>query len=116
MHRLAGAVNLATISILLTSLAGPGQAAVPSMQIKASDLQIEGDLGSFKAQWSVQQPEPDLMLATLTLESPTAATPPAINIKWSAPAINVTSIWVSDYNKQKIGHEFVKIQSRAVQR
>ncbi len=86
------------------------------LQIAQKDLRIDGDLGSFKATWDVKRPEPNLMLATLTIESPQAATPPAFDVKWDIPAVDVAGAWVADYSKAKLDHERTKIQSRAVQR
>lgn len=86
------------------------------LKITPEDLRIEGDLGSFKATWDVKHPKPNLMLATLTIESPEASTPPALDVKWKVPAIDIAGAWVSDYGKAKLDHERTRIESRAVQR
>jgi len=93
-----------------------GAAEAAPLKIAPEDLRIEGDLGSFKATWDVQRPEANLMLATLTIESPQAATPPAFDVKWEIPSVDIAGAWVSDYGKAKLDHERTKIQSRAVQR
>jgi len=93
-----------------------GATEVPSLRIKGSDLKIEGELGSFKPSWEVKQIEENLMLATLTIESPQAAVPPAFDIKWNIPAVDIAGAWVSDYAKAKLDHERTRISSRAVQR
>lgn len=107
------------IFALVTLLSTAHQAgAVQSLplRIDPGELRIEGDLGSFKATWDMQHPEANLMLATLTLASPKAAAPPAFDIKWDIPSVDVAGVWVSDYRKAKLDHGWTKIQSRAVQR
>ena len=56
------------------------------------------------------------MLATLTIASPDASTPPAFDIKWDIPTVDIDCVWVSDYRKAKLNYGRTKIDSRAVQR
>ncbi len=91
-------------------------AEAPPLQIAETDLSIDGDLGTFKASWDIKHPEANVMLATLTIESPEAATPPSFDIKWEVPSVDIAGAWVSDYAKQKLDHERTRVESRAVQR
>jgi sialate O-acetylesterase len=88
----------------------------PSLAISKQALAIEGDLGQFKASWSVKRPERNLMLATLTLTAPQATTPPPLTVTWHFPAIGIAGVWVSDFNKPNFGHRGVTVESRAVMR
>ena len=90
-------------------------AATPPLVIAGSDLAITGDLGPFTAAWQVQYPETSLMLATLTLSAPQAATPPPLTVTWKFPAIDLAGIWVSDNTKANNDNGVV-IESRAVLR
>jgi len=110
--------QLGTLCCSVVFLCGneAGAAEAAPLKITPEDLSIEGDLGSFKATWDVQHPEENVMLATLTIESPQAATPPAFEVKWKVPSVDVAGAWVSDYGKAKLDHERTKIQSRAVKR
>ncbi len=112
------AARLAVLCCGMAYLHGDGvrAAEAPPLRIAAKDLRIEGDLGPFKATWDVQHPEPNLMFATLTIESPQAATPPPFDVKWEVPAVDIAGTWVSDYSKAKLDHERTRVESRAVQR
>ena len=59
-------------------------------------MAIEGDAGSFKTSWNFKRPEPDLLLATLTICAPQPAKPPALEVRWDFPALNLAGAWVSD--------------------
>jgi len=112
----ANQLTLLCCSVIILDGNEAGATEAPPLKIAAKDLRIEGALGSFKATWDVKHPEKNLMLATLTIESPQAATPPALDIKWEIPAVDIAGTWVSDYSKAKLDHERTKVQSRAVQR
>jgi len=73
-------------------------------------------MGAFKASWEFARPEPDLLLATLTLDAPQATKPPALKVRWNFPAVNLAGIWVSDNTKANNDHQGLKIESRAVLR
>ena len=90
-------------------------AATPLI-IAENDLTLDGELGSFSASWAIQRPEPNLMLATLTLTAPQPATPPALSVKWQFPARDLAGIWVSDNAKANFDHQGVSVESRAVLR
>jgi hypothetical protein len=63
-------------------------AAPKPLLIEPSDLKLEGDLGPFKASWSTQRPEANLLLATLTLTAQQPAPPPPLSVKWSFPSVD----------------------------
>lgn len=90
------------------------EAAEP-ITVAGEGLQIEGDLGKFKASWSYQTPEPNLMLATLTLKAAKADTPPALTVKWSVPSIDMVGVWTPDPHKPKNSHMGMKVVSRGAQ-
>lgn len=113
-------MHFATVTILLAGLtlaAFPrlaNAAPSPSLAIAAGDLVIDGDLGPFQPSWSVQNPEPELMLATLTLTAPEISTPPAFSVKWKFPAVDLAGVWTLDIGKSNFDHQTFKVQSRAV--
>jgi len=86
------------------------------LTVEPKNLSIEGDLGAFKSSWAITAPQPGVMLATLTVESPKATAPPAFDIKWDIPTVDIDCVWVSDYRKAKLNYGWTKIDSRAVQR
>ena len=86
------------------------------VEITEKDLSIEGDTGPFETSWKFARPEPDLLLATLTLTAPREEKPPAIEVRWNFPAVGLAGIWASDYSKQHFDHQGLKIESRAVLR
>lgn len=84
--------------------------------ITEKDLTIDGALGSFSASWTVQSPEPNLILATLTLTAPQPATVPPFSVKWNVPAVDLAGIWVSDNTKPNNDHQGMAVEARAVLR
>jgi len=88
---------------------------VPSLAITEKALSIEGNLGTFSASWSVNRPEANLMLATLSLTANQATTPPPFTVTWDIPAVDVAGSWVSDNTKPNNDHS-VAVESRAVMR
>ncbi|BDS06733.1 hypothetical protein NT6N_17730 [Oceaniferula spumae] len=89
--------------------------AAPVVVIPRDGLQLEGDLGSFKASWNYENPEPNLLLATLTLESPEAEIPPAITVKWDVPAVDLVGVWTPNPQSPKNNHMGMKVVSRGAQ-
>jgi alpha-galactosidase len=90
--------------------------AAPPLAIAESDLALVGDAGPFRSSWEVQRPEANLLLATLVLTSPQAATPPPLEVKWKFPAVDLAGVWVSDNSKPNNDHQGVGVESRAVLR
>jgi alpha-galactosidase len=84
--------------------------------IAEKDLTLEGELGAFTASWSSQQPEPGLLLATLTLTAPQPTQPPALSVKWNFPSVDLAGMWVSDNTKPNNDHQGMGVESRAVLR
>lgn len=103
-----------------TLICGLGAATVtaepPRIVIAESDLVIKGDTGPFKTSWEIERPEADLMLATLTLTALREEAPPAIEVGWKFPAVDLAGIWVSDNTKANFDHQGVRVDSRAVLR
>lgn len=94
----------------------PVFAKSPAIGVDEKKLAIEGDAGSFKTSWSFTRPEPDLLLATLTLAAPQAARPPALKVRWDFPAVDLAGVWMSDNTKPNNDHQGARIDSRAVLR
>jgi alpha-galactosidase len=90
--------------------------AAPPLVIAESDLAIAGDPGPFRASWEVQRPEANLMLATLVLTAPQAASPPPLEVTWKFAAVDLAGVWVSDNTKANFDHQGVGVESRAVLR
>lgn len=99
---------------LLVSILSVEAASLP-IDFDTKQIEIEGDLGSFKTTWSYTQPTEHVQLATLVLESPEAATLPPLKLKWRFPAIDIAGHWVSDNLARKHDHFRVRVKSRAVQ-
>ena len=93
--------------------------ASPPIDFNTKQIELEGELGSFKPTWSctnASKASSLLQHVTLTLESPEAATLPPLKLKWRLPAINIAGHWVSDNLARKHDHFRARIRSRAVQR
>lgn len=103
-------------SLVLIACCGNMITAAPiPHDIVESDLTITGELGSFKSSWEIQRKEVGLVFATLKLASPTAARPPAIEVKWHFSAVDIAGTWVSDYDKANLDHG-TNVESRAMMR
>lgn len=102
----------------LVALAEWTQASAQShvIRIDEKQLAIEGNVRNFKTSWDFARPEPDLLLATLTISAPQPATPPALKVRWDFPAVNLAGVWVSDNTKPNNDHQGIRIDSRAVLR
>ncbi len=110
-------LTVLTVGIVFIELGWSRAAAeAPPIEIAEKGLTIEGNMGSFKASWKFEHPEPALMLATLTLTAPQAEKPPAIEVRWNFPSVDLAGIWVSDNTKPNFDHQGVRIDSRAVLR
>lgn len=104
-------LSLFPSSILLLLLTLLGEAA--PLPIHARALTVEGDLGDFEASWRVNEIEPHLTEATLTLTAPAPATLSPLKVTWQVPAIDISGLWISDYRKAKHDHLSVSVSSRA---
>jgi len=109
MAKISTALSMLVLSPWISTAAVP-----PSLAIAGSDLVIEGDLGHFKPSWQFHDPEPQLMLATLTVISPPAASVPAFQAKWKIPAVDLAGVWTSDIGQSNFDHQGFKVESRAV--
>lgn len=89
--------------------------ASPPIDFDTKQIELEGELGSFKPTWSYTKSSSHLQHVTLTLESPEAATLPPLKLKWRLPAIDIAGHWVSDNLARKHDHFRARIKSRAVQ-
>jgi alpha-galactosidase len=106
------------VGLALVVLAGwtDVSAQLTAIRIDEKKLVIEGDTGGFETSWDFSRPEPDLLLATLTLAAPQPAKPPALKVLWDFPAVNLAGTWVSDNTKANNDHQRMRIDSRAVLR
>ncbi|MGE9270226.1 MAG: glycoside hydrolase family 36 protein, partial [Verrucomicrobiales bacterium] len=104
-----------SLSLTLLLAGAVAATAAPAMPDLTDQLQLEGDLGSFKSSWTYTTKEPGVVHATLTLSSEKAATPPNLQIKWDIPAIDISGAWFPDPHKPKLNHLGVKVVSRGVQ-
>ncbi len=108
---------IAGLTMLATSFSVQGAAGQsPAIRIDESRLVIEGDIGSFKTAWNFERPDPNVLLATLTIAAPQPAKPPALKVRWDFPAVNLAGAWVSDNTKSNNDHQAMRIDSRAVLR
>jgi alpha-galactosidase len=109
---------LKMVALTSCALVGWSQAVAqsPALSIDEKAIVIEGELGTFTTSWDFARPEPDLLLATLTLASPEPERPPALKVRWDFPAVDLAGVWVSDNTKPLHDHQGLRIDSRAVLR
>jgi len=112
----AGALFIGSVFLLAPSLRAEQAKSPRVIAIDPRNITIDGDLGAFKATWSSQTPEPNLLLATLTLTAPQPAQPPALSVKWNFPSVDLAGMWVSDNTKPNNDHQGMGVESRAVMR
>jgi len=112
----AGVLFIGSVFLLAPSLCADQAPSPRVIVIDPRNITIDGDLGAFKATWSSQTPEPNLLLATLTLTAPQPAQPPAISVKWNFPSVDLAGMWVSDNTKPNNDHQGMGVESRAVMR
>ena len=70
-----------------------GTTAIPAVTIAPQDLEIDGDLQSFKAGCESKTIGENIQIITLILESDKPATPPEFAVKWQTPSVDVYGFW-----------------------
>ena len=91
--RLIGAV--AALSAAMPGPERAGAQEVTTFELAGYEVVVEGDTDSFQLTADTRVIEPGLEIATLTLESDDAATPPPLVLRWSLPAHDVQGIWTT---------------------
>lgn len=66
-----------------------------SISVGPYSIELHGNLGSFVPALSAKQLEPGLFHVDVEIESPSASRPPAFELKWSAPIVDVQTLWHS---------------------
>jgi hypothetical protein len=66
-----------------------------TFEVAGYEVVVESDPGLFELTADTRVIEPGLEIATLTLESAAAATPPPLVLRWSLPAHDVQGIWTT---------------------
>ncbi len=77
------------------------------------EIEIDGDLQSFTATWEKDEVEENLQILTLTLESPRPAVPPLFSVKWSFPSVDISGIWNTNLNVDKVNYWGNRVTSKA---
>ena len=86
---------------------------VPLIVFDAKDLEIDGDLEPFTAEWDTRQAEEHVAIVTLTLRSETPAEPPEFTVKWKHPSVDIHGTWTPRISLDK-GSLYNSVTSRAV--
>lgn len=94
----------------------PAVQASPAIDFDPGQIEIEGDLGTFKHRLTAEKVGDHLQHVTLVLESSKPAVLPTFQLKWRLPAIDIAGHWVSDNLARKHDHYRARVKSRAVQR
>ncbi len=98
------------LAILLAGMLGAG--ALEAVALEPLDIEIEGELGTFEAEWKL---EGDGALRTLriALVAPEAAPPPRIQVTWRVPSIDVAGYWHPAIAIDKANYYRNRVESRA---
>jgi len=114
-HRTIGIAGLAKgFALAVACPATPG--AAPPPDIARGGHAPVGDPRPSPRAVGVRGPPANLLLATLVLTAPQAASPPPLEVTWQFPAIDLAGVWVSDFTKPNFDHQGVGIESRGVLR
>ena len=90
-----------------------GTTAIPAVTIAPQDLEIDGDLQSFKAGWESKTIGENIQIITLILESDKPATPPEFAVKWQTPSVDVYGFWSPNISLNKSSSWNSRTTSRA---
>jgi len=77
------------------------------------EIEIDGDLKSFKPSWRTEEISEGLQIITLTLKSEKEATPPRFFLRWSLPSVDIYGFWNTDIDVNKVNYYRNRITSRA---
>jgi alpha-galactosidase len=91
--KLIGALAIVTATFLV-----PGQVRAQELmtfEVAGYEVVVEGDPGPFELTADTRVIEPGLEIATLTLASAAAETPPPLVLRWSLPAHDIQGIWTT---------------------
>ena len=89
---------IGALAIVTAILLAPGQVRAQELmtfEVAGYEVVVESDPGPFELTTDTRVIEPGLEIATLTLESAAAATPPPLVLRWSLPAHDVQGIWTT---------------------
>jgi alpha-galactosidase len=108
-------LKVSLFALILFSFATGLLTALPEpVKFSQRDIAIDGDLKSFKATWKSQKLEEGVILVTLTLDSPTPATPPQFTLRWTTPSVDIHGYWTPVISLDKATYYRARVQSRAV--
>lgn len=83
------------------------------MRIAQDDLVLDGDLGTFAPSWSLQEPEPGVVLARLTLTARRPAILPELTARFSTPSVGVAGNWSPRTQVDRVSRWGNRVTSRA---
>jgi len=79
----------------------------------ADEIEIEGDLGSFSANWEKEEREDEVQILTLTLKSSQPSIPPRLSLRWNFPSVDVYGFWNSKVDVDKVTYYNNSVTSKA---
>ncbi len=63
------------------------------IEFDAESIEVEGELGGFVPSLVSERPADGVEIVTFRLESPVAAVPPKITLKWRTPSADIAGYW-----------------------
>lgn len=84
-----------------------------AITLRADDLQLDGELDAFSPSWRLEQIEPGLVLAHLSLSSEQAASIPEFDIRFSTPSVEITGHWTPRIEIDRVTRWGANVTSRA---
>jgi len=112
-------ILLILISFLISGCCEKKQSYVVSktktepIPFDVNNMEIDGDLGSFTADFSSSEIESGLQIITLTIKSDKPDSPPKFNIRWNFPSVDIYQFWNSNIRTDKVTYYGNDVRSRA---
>lgn len=86
--------------------------SIEVLEFDPGSIEIDGDLGSFAPSLVTESLTDGVQIVTLRIESPVAATPPEITLKWKIPSSDIAGFWTPRTSLDKATYR-VDFTSRA---
>ena len=91
-----------------------GWETIPDViSLTSEELEIEGDLKDFHADFETEDKADGIRIITLKLRSERPVVPPRFSIKWNFPSVNVYAFWNPNISVDKANYYRNRLSSRA---
>ncbi len=90
----------------------PAVLAAPPVVLTKDDFRLEGKRGPFRADWTVEEVAPGLLMVHLELSAKTAAVPPPVTLTWSTPSVDLDGYWNPNVGMDKVSYGGNRVTSR----